>query len=235
MAIHFGFIAWKCTVQFSNTVFLLWKKSTFCHLAMIQKSKFKHLWIFQKHMYVCDAIFMVLFEFIVSLLQSNIRAILITKNCDMKTSRCFTLRVLITPKTRDVSSDEKNHEVAGRTAHAQFTRSTIPSMLFGSRESRTEGGQRDVNKQWTMTRYHRTHRHVNTHTHTNTRIHTHTHTQTHAYTPTQTHAYTHTHTHTQTHAYTHTYAHSTTHTHTAVLYCTVCTKLRSVGRSRSHV
>ena len=31
--------------------------------------------------------------------------------------------------------------------HAQFTRSTIPSMLFGSRESRAEGGQRDVNKQ----------------------------------------------------------------------------------------
>ena len=45
------------------------------------------------------------------------------------------------------SSDEKNREVSGRTAHAQFTRATIPSMLFGSRESRAEGGQRDVNKQ----------------------------------------------------------------------------------------
>ena len=41
--------------------------------------------------------------------------------------RCFTLRVLITPKTRDVSSDEKNRKVSGRTSHAQFTRSTIPS------------------------------------------------------------------------------------------------------------
>ena len=30
---------------------------------MIQKSKFKHLWIFQKHMYVCDAIFMVIVGF----------------------------------------------------------------------------------------------------------------------------------------------------------------------------
>ena len=30
-------------------------------------------------------------------------------------------------KTRDVSSDEKNREVSGRTAHAQFTRSTIAS------------------------------------------------------------------------------------------------------------
>ena len=34
-------------------------------------------------------------------------------------SRCFTLRVLITPK---------NHEVSGRIAHAQFTRSAIPSV-----------------------------------------------------------------------------------------------------------
>ena len=64
------------------------------------------------------------------------------KTCDVSHCVSSLLR-----KTRDVSSAEKNHEVSGRTAHAQFTRSTIPSMLFGSRESCAEGGQRDVNKQ----------------------------------------------------------------------------------------
>ena len=62
-------------------------------------------------------------------------------------SGCFTLRVLIIPET---CKSWRNREVSGRTAHAQFTRSTIPSMLFGSRESRAKGDQRDVNKQWTM-------------------------------------------------------------------------------------
>ena len=55
------------------------------------------------------------------------RAILITKKLRHENSLCFTLRVLITPKTCDVSSDKKICEVYGRTAHAQFTRSTIPS------------------------------------------------------------------------------------------------------------
>ena len=158
-------------------------------------------------------------------------------------SRCFTLRVLITPKTRDVSSNEKNREVSRRTAHAQFTRSTIPSMLFGSCKSRAEGGQRDVNKQWTMTRYHRTHRHVNTHKHK----HTHTHKQmhTHTYTHTNTCIHTHKHTHTPTHTHTHTHTHKHTHTHThyyyythtlTQLYCTVLyvrNSDRSAARDRT--
>ena len=135
---------------------------------------------------------------------------------------------------------KKNREVSGRTAHAQFTRSTIPSMLFGSRESCAEGGQRDVNKQWTMTRYHRTHRHVNTHTHTHTHTHKHTHTHTHKHAYTHTHTHAHTYTHTNTRIHTHTQTHAHTHTNTrihphscTVLYCHVRNSDRSAARDRT--
>ena len=71
------------------------------------------------------------------------------KSCDMKTcdvSHCVSslLRKLVM-----LAPTKKNHEVSGRTAHAQFTRSTIPSMhaiRFARKEIR--GMYKINNERW---------------------------------------------------------------------------------------
>ena len=66
------------------------------------------------------------------------------------------MRVLIAPKTRDVSFTAENREVSRQTAHAQQARGTIPSMHFVSRASMSTSSG-DVNK--TRYRLDRSHTH----------------------------------------------------------------------------
>ena len=56
----------------------------------------------------------------------DIRAILITKNRDMKTRDVSHCVSSLLRKHAMLAPTEKNCEVSGRTAHAQFTRLTIP-------------------------------------------------------------------------------------------------------------